>query len=280
MNILKDIQGMKAAMQKWRERGHGIALVPTMGYFHEGHLALMKRAGELADKVVVSIFVNPAQFGPGEDLDKYPRDVERDMRLAEGVGVDAIFIPRSEAMYPENFSTWVTVEGLSENLCGSSRPGHFRGVATVVAKLFNLVEPHFAVFGEKDFQQLAIIRQMTRDLNISVNIVSHPTVREKDGLAMSSRNAYLSPGERKVATCLFRSLKLAEEMIRKGETNVPVIKEAISKLIMDEKGTKIDYIFMGDPEKLIPYKKTKSPTLLALAVWVGKTRLIDNKVIK
>ena len=279
MNILKDIQAMTATRRKWREEGLGIALVPTMGYFHEGHLALMKRAGELADKVVVSIFVNPTQFGPGEDLDRYPRDLERDKRLAEGVGVDAIFIPGAKDMYPENFSTWITVEGLSENMCGSSRPGHFKGVATVVAKLFNLVEPHFAVFGEKDFQQLAIIRQMTKDLNIPVDIVSQPTVREKDGLAMSSRNSYLSPGERKVATCLFRSLKLAEEMIRKGETSVPVIKVAVSKLIMDEKGTKIDYIFIGDPEKLVPYEKTKSPALLALAVWVGKTRLIDNIIL-
>lgn len=280
MRLITDIQEMITLRQECSKKGQTIALVPTMGYFHEGHLALMKKAKEMADKTVVSIFVNPTQFGPGEDFEKYPRDTEKDKKMAESVGVDIIFMPKAAQMYPDGYSSWVTVEGLGEGLCGASRPGHFRGVTTVVAKLFNLIQPHFAVFGEKDFQQLAIIRRMTMDLDFPVKIISHPTVRENDGLAMSSRNTYLSGDERKAATCLFRSLMLARDMTDKGEVDSSIIKNTISHIISGEKGTKIDYIFIGDPESLKPYEKVNGPALLALAVWVGKTRLIDNTILK
>ncbi len=271
---------MKTWSETVRARGLRIGFVPTMGYFHEGHLALMRRARELADKVVVSLFVNPIQFGPREDFKTYPRDLERDARLAEEVGVDVLFVPEIEEMYPPDFQTVVEVTELSKPLCGARRPGHFRGVTTVVLKLFNIVKPHLAVFGLKDYQQYLVIRQMVRDLNLEVEIVGHPTVREKDGLAMSSRNVYLSPEERASATCLYQALKLAEEKIRAGEREVSRLEEELSRFILSHPHTRIDYIEFCNPETLAPVHRIEGPVLLALAVFVGPARLIDNAIIK
>ncbi len=271
-------------MRVWSERirgkGHRIALVPTMGYFHEGHLALMRRAKELADKVVVSLFVNPIQFGPKEDFAAYPRDLERDAKLAEETGVDVLFVPEAEDMYPEGFQTFVEVAELSKPLCGARRPGHFRGVATVVLKLFNIVKPHLAVFGLKDYQQFLVVKRMVKDLNLEVEIVGHPTVREKDGLAMSSRNTYLSPEERKSATCLYRALLLAQEKIKEGVKDTALLKKELSRFILSHPFTKIDYIEFVDPEDLSPVEKISRPVLLALAVFVGRARLIDNMILE
>jgi pantoate--beta-alanine ligase len=250
-----------------------------MGYFHQGHLALMKRAGELSDKVVVSIFVNPTQFGPNEDLDKYPRAIERDLELAAEAGVDLVFMPEPEELYPPGFQTWVSVEGLSKGLCGASRPGHFRGVATIVAKLFNIVQPDLALFGEKDYQQLQVIRRMAKDLDFPVQIVDHPTVREADGLAMSSRNSYLNPSQRKSALCLKKALDLAETLIRGGEDRPETVTGAMKELISAYPETRIDYIFIGDPDGLEPLDEISGRVFVALAVFVGDTRLIDNRVI-
>jgi len=277
---ISQLSEMKSWSQEMKRQGQKLALVPTMGYFHEGHLALMRRAKELADKVVVSIFVNPIQFGPQEDFARYPRDLERDTKLATEVGVDVLFLPEAEAMYPPGFQTYVEVEKLSQPLCGAKRPGHFRGVATVVLKLFNIVQPHLAIFGLKDYQQFLVIRQMSRDLNLDVEIVGHPTVREEDGLAMSSRNAYLSPEERKVAPCLYKSLLLAQELVSSGERDPQVIVEKLKSFILSHPYTKVDYIEIRDPETLAPVKKITSPVLVALAVFVGKARLIDNMIIE
>ncbi len=239
----------------------------------------MDMARSLGQKVVVSLFVNPAQFGPAEDLDKYPRDIERDVRLAEQHGVDCIFIPDASDIYNAQHQTWIEVTEVSRGLCGASRPGHFRGVATVVAKLFNIVQPDMAVFGEKDFQQLQVIRTMVRDLDIPVEIKSHPTVREPDGLAMSSRNSYLSPEERKTAVCLFRAIQLARKMIADGERNRETVVKRLYELIHSYKDAKVDYIFLGDPETLAENSHISPPALLALAVYVNRTRLIDNCII-
>ena len=277
---ISQLSEMKSWSQEMKRQGQKLALVPTMGYFHEGHLALMRRAKELADKVVVSIFVNPIQFGPQEDFARYPRDLERDTKLATEVGVDVLFLPEAEAMYPPGFQTYVEVEKLSQPLCGAKRPGHFCGVATVVLKLFNIVQPHLAIFGLKDYQQFLVIRQMSRDLNLDVEIVGHPTVREEDGLAMSSRNAYLSPEERKVAPCLYKSLLLAQELVSSGERDPQVIVEKLKSFILSHPYTKVDYIEIRDPETLAPVKKITSPVLVALAVFVGKARLIDNMIIE
>ena len=271
---------MKVWSDAARAKGLRIGFVPTMGYFHEGHLALMRRARELADKVVVSIFVNPIQFGPQEDFAAYPRDLERDARLAEETGVDVLFVPEAEEMYPAGFQTFVEVTELSQPLCGARRPGHFRGVTTVVLKLFNIVRPHFAVFGLKDYQQYLVIRQMVRDLNLDVEIIGHPIVREEDGLAMSSRNVYLSPEERASATALYRALKLAEERIKAGEREVKPLVEELFRFILSHPHTRIDYIEFRDPETLAPVERVNGPVLLALAVFVGRARLIDNAVIK
>ena len=260
-----------------RASGKSIGFVPTMGYFHEGHLSLMRRAREENDIVIVSIFVNPLQFGPGEDFERYPRDEERDLRLAGDVGVDYVFMPGVEDFYPVDFSTYVEVEGLTEGLCGRHRPGHFRGVTTVVAKLLNVVQPARAYFGKKDYQQLRVIERMVRDLNMPVEIVPCPTVREPDGLAMSSRNEYLSPQERESALSLYRSLKLAEQMVKSGERNPPALIRAMRDLIESQPHVrKIDYIEIVDPETLEPLAEIKGKALIALAVWVGRARLIDN----
>jgi pantoate--beta-alanine ligase len=270
-----------AAMTAWSAGqsagGHTIGLVPTMGFFHEGHLGLMRTAGRRADRVVVSLFVNPTQFGPNEDLDAYPRDFERDCSLARGVGVDVLFAPQAEAMYPQGSRTTVKVTGLTDHLCGAARPGHFDGVATVVTKLFNIVRPDLAVFGQKDFQQLAVIRRMTTDLNMGVEIIGHPIVREPDGLAMSSRNTYLRDDQRRAALSLSRSLALARELAGRGERETAKLAQAVRGLILDRPGTEIDYVSFVDDRTLQPVDRVDDHTVLALAVKIGgRVRLIDN----
>jgi pantoate--beta-alanine ligase len=280
MKIINSISGMRKLVLKWKREGLSMGLVPTMGFFHEGHLSLMRAAGSKADHVVVSLFVNPAQFGPNEDMNHYPKDFEQDAKLAEDEGITCLFCPDAKDMYPHGFQTWIRVEGLSQGLCGASRPEHFRGVATIVAKLLIIVQPDMAIFGQKDFQQLQVIRRMVRDLNIPVNIIAHPIVREPDGLAMSSRNTYLNAQERESALSLIQALRLAKKMVAKGNRSGPEVIQAIRNHIQSFRNTKIDYIFLGDPESLKPCREIVSETLLALAVWVGKTRLIDNTLLK
>ncbi len=270
---------MKNISKKWRTKGLCLGFVPTMGFFHEGHLALMRYARKRCDRLIISLFVNPIQFGPQEDFIEYPRDFERDVKLASEVGVDVLFAPEGDKMYPTGFQTYVDVTELSKPLCGARRPGHFRGVATVVLKLFNIVRPHFAVFGLKDYQQFLVIRQMVKDLDLDIEILGHPIVREQDGLAMSSRNVYLSPEERKSAICLYKALKLAEELVGKGIRNVSYLSKELSQLINSYPFTKIDYIEFRHPETLEPIYEIEGPTLLALAVFVGQARLIDNAII-
>ncbi len=250
-----------------------------MGYFHQGHLSLMETAGTLCDHVVVSLFVNPTQFGENEDLDAYPMDLDRDLRLAKEKGVSVVFAPPREAVYPERFQTSVALASLPRHLCGLDRPVHFGGVATVVTKLFNIVRPKVAVFGAKDFQQLQVIRQLVKDLNFNIRIVGNPIVREADGLAMSSRNVYLSPDERQSGLSLSRSIELAERLIQAGEKNAASIRAKITDLITGHDHTAIDYVSLCDPDTLNEVDLITSPVLLALAVKVGKTRLIDNRVI-
>ncbi len=270
---------MQSLANSFREKGYKICLVPTMGYFHEAHLSLMRLGKKLCDKLVVSVFVNPIQFGPSEDFERYPRDLERDKKLAREVGVDVLFTPCAQEMYPEGFQTYVEVRELSKPLCGASRPGHFRGVATVVLKLFNIVKPHVAVFGLKDYQQYLIIRRMVKDLNLDIEIIGHPIVREPDGLAMSSRNVYLSPEERKSALCLYKSILRAKELLSRGIRSVSDLKKEVVKLISSYPYTKIDYVEFRDPETLKPVEEISAPTLLALAVYVGSARLIDNAIL-
>jgi len=279
MEIIESISDMKNLAKEWKQQGLSIGFVPTMGYLHEGHLALVRRVKELSDRVVVSIFVNPIQFAPGEDYQRYPRDLERDKALLEKEGVDVLFVPTAQEMYPPGFQTYVEVKELSSGLCGRYRAGHFVGVATVVLKLFNIVHPDIAVFGEKDYQQLKVIQRMVQDLNLDVKIISHPTVREEDGLAMSSRNTYLSPEERKSAIALYKALNLAEELINQGERRVATLKEKLKEFIESYPYTKVQYIEFVHPETLKEVERVDEPTLLALAVFVGKARLIDNKII-
>ncbi|MCI4454403.1 MAG: pantoate--beta-alanine ligase [Thermodesulfobacterium sp.] len=279
MEVIESISEMKNLVKEWKRQGLSIGFVPTMGYLHEGHLALVRRVKELSDRVVVSIFVNPIQFAPGEDYQRYPRDLERDKALLEKEGVDVLFSPKAQEMYPPGFQTYVEVKELSSGLCGRYRTGHFVGVATVVLKLFNIVQPDIAVFGEKDYQQLKVIQRMVQDLNLDVKIISHPTVREEDGLAMSSRNTYLSPEERKSAIALYKALNLAEELINQGERRVATLKEKLKEFIESYPYTKVQYIEFVHPETLKEVERVDEPTLLALAVFVGKARLIDNKII-
>ncbi|OGW16471.1 MAG: pantoate--beta-alanine ligase [Nitrospinae bacterium RIFCSPLOWO2_12_FULL_45_22] len=280
MEIIKDLRVMQARSGFLRQEGKAIGFVPTMGYLHEGHLTLLRRAREENDIVVLSIFVNPAQFGAGEDYEKYPRDTEGDLAKASEAGTDIAFLPEVAEMYPAGYATYVNVEGLTEKLCGRSRPGHFRGVTTVVLKLFNLVQPHRAYFGEKDYQQLVVIKKMVSDLNLDLQIIGCPTVRESDGLAMSSRNAYLSPQERLSALCLSRSLAKAEELIRGGEKSPQSIINEISKVIEKEPGAKIDYVAVCHPETLGDLESIDSQALIALAVKIGPARLLDNRLVK
>ena len=270
---------MQEFSESSRLNGKTIALVPTMGFFHEGHLKLMEEGKKRADILMVSIFVNPTQFGVGEDFEKYPRDWERDKRMAEGVGVDVIFAPSAIDMYPNGYQTYVNVEEVTKNLCGMDRPTHFRGVTTVVAKLFLIMKPHCAIFGEKDFQQLATIRRMVEDLNFDIEIVGFPTVREDDGLAMSSRNNYLNPKEHKAALSLIRSILKAEELFISGERRVSNILSQVRDVIESENLTEIDYIKICDSETLEDIEEINRDAVLAMAVKVGGTRLIDNKVL-
>lgn len=269
---------MQSYSEALRLKGKRLVFVPTMGYFHEGHLNLMREAKKMADYLIVSIYVNPTQFGPKEDLSKYPRDFERDLRMAEDVNVDVIFYPADKEMYPENYQTYVNVEEVTKNLCGLSRPGHFRGVTTVCCKLFNIVKPHIAVFGEKDFQQFIVIKRMVADLNLDLQIVGLPTVREADGLAMSSRNVYLKENEKSSALTLFASLKLARKLYAGGERNASVIINEAKNLITKAPYTDIDYIKICDTKTLADINEIAGEAVIALAVKVGKTRLIDNHV--
>lgn len=269
-----------AQMQQFaRERRGGIALVPTMGYLHEGHASLMVEARKRAKTVVASIFVNPTQFGVNEDLDSYPRDLERDKEIAAAAGVDVIFAPTAAEMYPAGYQSYLNVEEITTHLCGASRPGHFRGVTTVVAKLFNIVAPKVAIFGKKDFQQLAVIRRMVRDFNFDVEIVGMPIVREADGLAMSSRNAKLDPEQRRQALCLSRSIAAAREAFRGGERSVATLRGTALAVINAESAAGLDYLEFRDQDTLLPLEKADERTLLALAVRVGSVRLIDNSIL-
>ncbi|MEW6239221.1 MAG: pantoate--beta-alanine ligase [Chloroflexota bacterium] len=257
-----------------------VGFVPTMGYLHEGHISLARRAREECRSVVASIFVNPTQFGPNEDLSKYPRDPERDLRLLEPVGVDLVWTPTPEEMYPPGFQTWVEVEGLTRPLEGAARPGHFRGVTTVVAKLFNAVQPQVAYFGQKDAQQAAVIRRMTRDLDFPIEVVVCPTVREADGLAMSSRNAYLNADERRAATVLFRALSAAKVVFEKGERDAGRLRQVVTETVSAEPLAKLQYVSCADYDTLEELEKVSGKSLLSMAVFMGKTRLIDNFVLE
>ncbi|MDP3182711.1 MAG: pantoate--beta-alanine ligase [Desulfobaccales bacterium] len=279
MEIIADPLKMQAQALRWRARGVKVVLVPTMGFFHQGHLSLMEYGRTLGDKLVVSLFVNPTQFGPTEDYQQYPRGFDRDADMAAKVGVEVLYTPGVEAMYPSGYQTYVEVEHLSKGLCGAFRPGHFKGVATVVLKLFNQVQPQAAVFGEKDYQQLAIIRQMAADLNVPVDIVGRPIVREPDGLAMSSRNTYLNPEERGAALCLYRAILAARELVATGENSRTKILKAVKQMITQTPHTAIDYLALVDPKTLQEVEAVQGEARLALAVRVGKTRLIDNTLL-
>ena len=257
-----------------------VGLVPTMGYLHEGHLSLVRRAREECNHVVVSIFVNPTQFGPQEDLSRYPRDLERDLRLLEPLGVDLVWMPTAELMYPPGFQTWVEVESVTRPLEGAMRPGHFRGVTTVVAKLFNVVQPHRAYFGQKDAQQATVLRQMTHDLSYPIEIVVCPIVREPDGLAMSSRNVYLDPDQRKAATVLYRSLSEAKEAFEDGVRDAEVLRQIMKDVIATEPLAQVQYVSCADYDTLEELETLTGKALLSMAVFVGKTRLIDNLILE
>ncbi len=279
MQTINSIKEMQTFSNREMGEGKTIALVPTMGFFHPGHLSLMEEGRRRGDFLVVSIFVNPTQFGAGEDYENYPRNMERDQKLAEETGVDVIFAPPVDEMYPSDYQTCVNVEEVTKNLCGISRPTHFRGVTTVVCKLFSIVKPHFAIFGEKDFQQLVAVRQMVSDLNIDVKIVGMPIYREEDGLALSSRNKYLTPDERKAALCLFRSLMRAKELFRQGERKTEEILSEVMSIIEAEQLAEIDYVKICDVKTLKDIEQINQETVLALAVKIGNTRLIDNIVL-
>ena len=276
---ISNIREMQAWSDHARREGKRIVLVPTMGFLHEGHLSLVRQGRQKGDRLVVSIFANPAQFAPSEDFESYPRDLERDVRLLAEERVDLLFNPTAEDIYPPGYQTFVDVERVSQPLCGPHRPGHFRGVATVVLKLFNIVRPHVAIFGLKDYQQVQVIRRMIEDLNVDVEIVACPTVREPDGLAMSSRNRYLEPVEREAARCLRNALGKAEALVRGGETAAQRIREAVVEEISRHPLARLEYADLCDPRELHPVEEVKGPTLLALCAWVGKARLIDNRIL-
>lgn len=279
MKLIESIEEMQSTVINARQGGKTVALVPTMGYLHAGHASLMDEGRKRADILVASIFVNPTQFGAGEDFNTYPRDLEQDKLIAKAAGVDYIFAPKASDMYPTGYQTYVNVEELTLPLCGASRPGHFRGVTTVVAKLFNIVMPHLALFGKKDFQQLTVIRRMAADLNMTVQIVGMPIVRETDGLAMSSRNAYLSQAERQSALCLSRALQAVRSAFRSGERSVEVLRKLALDIINAEAFAVIDYVEFYHEATLTEVEQADDRTLVALAVKIGKTRLIDNCVL-
>ena len=280
MEIIKTVNLMQQASDAIRMGGESLALVPTMGFLHEGHLTLMRAGKDHCDRLVVSLFVNPTQFGPNEDFEAYPRDTEGDLHKAEEVGADMVFMPSPAEMYPQGAQTSVVVKDLPNHLCGLSRPGHFDGVTTVVAKLFHIVKPHVTVFGQKDYQQLAVISRMVMDLDMDIQIMGVPTVREADGLAMSSRNSYLSLEERKSALSLKKSLNLAERLFNEGEKNAQTVKDFVESYILEHPYTEIDYIALCDSITLDDVNTLSEGTLMALAVRVGKTRLIDNGRLK
>ncbi len=277
MQVVKEIDEIRKLRQSLTG---SVGLVPTMGYLHEGHLALVKQARAENSAVVVSIFVNPPQFGSGEDLTTYPRDLHRDLELLEGEKTDIVFIPSDAEMYPSGFSSWVDVEKVTERLEGASRPGHFRGVATVCAKLFNIVQPTRAYFGQKDAQQVIVIKRMVADLNMNLEIVVVPTVRESNGLAVSSRNVYLSPEERQAATVLFKALSLAKQLWQGGEKNADKIRQQMTSLIQKEPLAQIDYVSIANSNTLEELKHINCPALASLAVRIGKARLIDNVILE
>ena len=276
MKLVKTVAEVKEAVRQWKKEGLSIGLVPTMGYLHEGHKSLIDRAVAENDRVIVSDFVNPIQFGPKEDLASYPRDIEADCRLCEKAGADIVFNPEVEEMYAENFTSFVDTTGVTEELCGKSRPTHFRGVCTVVNKLFNISEADRAYFGQKDAQQLAVIRRMVRDLNMNIEIIGCPIIRESDGLAKSSRNTYLSPEERKAALVLSRAINLGRKMIEDGERDGDKVLAEMRKMVEQEKLARIDYIEMVKWDSIEIHHKVDGPVLVAMAVFIGKTRLIDN----
>jgi pantoate--beta-alanine ligase len=279
VKICATIDEARSACREGRVHHRRLGLVPTMGALHEGHLSLVRAAKAQCDTVAVSIFVNPTQFGPTEDLTRYPRPFDRDIHLLDKEAIDIVFAPSAEEMYPKGETTWITVEGLSEKLDGRSRPGHFRGVTTVVSKLFHIIEPHLAFFGQKDAAQLAIIRHMVRDLNFPVEIVACPIVREPDGLAMSSRNAYLNPEERHRALVLNRSLRKVEEEFAKGERRTAKLIAAGRQVLAQETQVRIDYFEIVDPDNLDPVEQIITKALVAAAAYVGSTRLIDNTLL-
>ncbi len=276
MKVCDTVEEVRRTVNEWKRQGFSVGFVPTMGYLHEGHRSLMEAARKENDKVVVSIFVNPMQFGPTEDLKSYPRDLDKDAKVCEGVGVDLIFHPEPEEMYKEGFCSYVDMNGLTTELCGKTRPTHFRGVQTVVLKLFNIVTPDNAYFGQKDAQQLAVIKRMVTDLNVGVEIHGCPIVREEDGLAKSSRNTYLSDEERQAALVLSKSLAVGKDLVEGGERDAAKIKEAITHYIEREPLAKVDYVDVVDFDTITPVTTLKGTILVAIAVYIGKTRLIDN----
>jgi len=280
VQVIRSITELKEKIRQVKQWGQTIGLVPTMGYLHEGHLSLVKGARDDCDFVVVSIYVNPIQFGVGEDFEEYPRDLTRDARLCEEENVDIIFSPSDSDMYPKGYATFVDVEILTEGLCGRNRPGHFRGVTTVVTKLFNLVEPDKAYFGQKDAQQALVLRKMSEDLNMNLELVIMPTVREPDGLAMSTRNHYLSEKEREAGLALYRSLTRAEELIEQGLRKSQEVISAVEQLINQEPLVEIEYVEIVDTKEMERLEELRGEILIALAVKIGKTRLIDNVIVE
>jgi pantoate--beta-alanine ligase len=279
MDVIQETAAMQQRCLALRAAGKTISFVPTMGYLHEGHLSLLRAARQRGDILVLSIFVNPTQFGPNEDLDSYPQNMERDLAMARSVGVDLVWAPLPNQVYPDGYATYVNVEGLTSGLCGASRPEHFRGVTTVVCKLFNVVQPHSALFGQKDFQQLAVIRRMVADLNLPVEIVGLPIVREADGLAMSSRNVYLTPEQRRQALCLSDAIAAARKMVDAGETDAGLILTRLRKQIEAQPEVRIDYLQICHQFTLENQDRVDADSVLLLAVFVGKTRLIDNSFL-
>jgi pantoate--beta-alanine ligase len=280
MDVLTSVHQMKRYSAQARAMKKRIAFVPTMGFLHEGHLSLMREGKKQGDILIVSIFVNPTQFGPSEDFERYPRDFARDSRMAERVGVDCLFAPEAREMYPPDHQSFIRVTEVTRGLCGKSRPSHFQGVATVVGMLFNIVRPHVALFGEKDFQQLVTIQQMVKDLHMDVEVMGMPIIREADGLAMSSRNTYLQPEERKAALSLYRSLERARELLSKGEHTASALTKEVSEVIQSEPLVRMDYVEICDARTLEPVDRIDRDTVIAVAAYLGKVRLIDNWVYR
>ena len=280
MQIIRTVREMQRWSEDQRLERKTVAFVPTMGFLHEGHLSLVREAKNRGDVVVVSIFVNPMQFNQPSDFDKYPRDEDQDERALEALGTDVLFMPPPAEIYPDGYQSAVEVEKVSQPLCGAFRPGHFRGVTTVVAKLFNMVKPHCALFGEKDFQQCVVIKRMVRDLNFDIDIVTLPTVREDDGLAMSSRNARLSAAERETSLCVSRALTAAQKLVSGGQASSAVILQAVQQILTQNAEVRVEYASLCQPETLEEVEQISGPTLLAIAIWVGDVRLIDNRVLQ